>query len=50
MLLYILSFASWSPWASNMVKQRLNNLINIGLFSNYKKLPTYKKSKQENKQ
>ncbi|KIM74143.1 hypothetical protein PILCRDRAFT_14692 [Piloderma croceum F 1598] len=26
------------------------NLINLGSFSNYKKLPTYKKSKQENKE
>jgi hypothetical protein len=33
-----------------MVKQRLKNLINLGSFSNYKKLPTYKKSKQENKE
>jgi hypothetical protein len=27
-----------------MVKRRLKNLINLGSFSNYKKLPTYKKS------
>ena len=33
-----------------MVKRGLKNLINLGSFSNYKKLPTYKKSKQENKE
>jgi hypothetical protein len=41
MWLYILYFASRSPWTSNMVKQGLKNLINLGSFSNYKKLPTY---------
>ena len=47
---HVIIFASRSPQASNMVKQRLKNLINLDSFSNYKKLPTYKKSKQENKE
>ena len=46
----VIIFASRFPRASNMVKWRLKNLINLGSFSNYKKLPTYKKSKQENKE
>ena len=33
-----------------MVKRGLKNLINLGSFANYKKLPTYKKSKQKNKE
>jgi len=33
-----------------MVKQKLKNLINLGSFYSHKKLPTYKKSKQENKE
>jgi hypothetical protein len=33
-----------------MGKQKLINLRNIGLWSSYKKLPTYKKSKEENKE
>jgi hypothetical protein len=33
-----------------MVKRKLKNLINLGSFANYKKLPTYKKSKQQNKE
>jgi hypothetical protein len=31
-----------------MVKQKLKNLTNLGLLSNCKKLPTYKKSNKEN--
>jgi hypothetical protein len=33
-----------------MGKQQLRNLANLGSWSSYKKLPTYKKSKEENKE
>jgi hypothetical protein len=46
----VIIFTSQFPRAPNMVKRRLKNLTNLGSFSNYKKLPTYKKSKQENKE
>lgn len=33
-----------------MGKRKLMNLINLGLWSNYKKKPTYKHSKKQNKE
>jgi hypothetical protein len=33
-----------------MPKRRLRNLLNLGAFSNYKKLPTYKKTKLQDKE
>jgi len=33
-----------------MGKQKLMNLANLGSWSSYKKLPTYKKSKEQNKE
>jgi hypothetical protein len=33
-----------------MGKHKLKNLMNLGAFSSYKKLPTYKKSKHKNKE
>jgi len=32
-----------------MPKRKLRNLLNLGAFSNHKKLPTYKKKKQQGK-
>jgi hypothetical protein len=39
-----------TPWANTMGKQNLKNLANLGSWSNHKKLPTYRKSKKENKE
>jgi hypothetical protein len=33
-----------------MPKRKLRNLLNLGAFSNYKKLPTYKKTKPQDKE
>jgi len=33
-----------------MGKCKLKNLVNLGAFFNYEKLPTYKKSKDKNKE
>jgi len=33
-----------------MVKRKLKNLVNLGSWSKHKKLPTYRKSKREEKE
>ena len=38
------------PQASTMPKRKLRKLLNLGAFSNYKKLPTYKKTKPQDKE
>ena len=38
------------PQASNMGEKKLRNLCNLGLYSSYKKLASYRKPKQNNKE